>query len=114
MSNNKIEIPNRDKKVLKKYDKLLENPLNLEKLLNTLYEQTNYALSCYYIGARLYEKLSRKYSTLENKWYIFALNSIDDNMILLLIKLYNDEKIYHLFSSVEYLRDNFSYNRAPI
>ena len=35
--------------------------------------------------------MSNKYKHLENKWYIYALNSLDDNMIFILIKLYNDQ-----------------------
>lgn len=66
-------------------------PADYKEVLNTLFKQANFGCNCHYIGDRLNLNLSNKYKHLENKWYIYALNSLDDNMIFILIKLYNDQ-----------------------
>ena len=100
-----IEFPNRKSSKIKNFslDELAE-------LIKTLYEQTNYACNCYYIGSRLYTNLS-KYDELNDKWYIFALNSLDDNMILILIKLYNDQdNEISLYNILNYLSIDVNFN----
>lgn len=62
-----------------------------KEVFNTLFKQADFGFNCHYIGDRLDLNLSHKYKHLENKWYIYALNSLDDNMIFILIKLYNDQ-----------------------
>ena len=60
-----------------------------KELLKVLFQQTDFALNCHYIGDRIYTKSSQKYKHLENKWYIYALNSLDDEMIYIMIKIKN-------------------------
>lgn len=85
---NTINFPNIKKSTIK--DSKLEIS-DFKEILKTLFEQVNFACNCYHIGDRLDANLSNRYEHLENKWYIFALNSLDDNMIFILIKLYNDQ-----------------------
>ena len=68
------------------------NVYEICKILEILNEQIYYAKSCFQISEKLYRQLREKYSDLNNKWYVFARNSLEDNMVSILIKIYNDEK----------------------
>ena len=85
---------------------------DFDRYLTTLYDQVNYACNCYYISDRLYVNLTNKYSHLENKWYLYALNSLEDNVILLLIKLYNDQgKYVSLYNILNYFSIDNNFNK---
>lgn len=77
---NTINFPNIKKSTIK--DSKLEIS-DFKEILKTLFEQVNFACNCYHIGDRLDANLSNRYEHLENKWYIFALNSLDDGLALL-------------------------------
>ena len=82
-----------------------------KEVLSTLFKQADFGCNCHYIGDRLDYNLSNKYKHLENKWYVYALNSLDDNMILILIKLYNDtNNEISLFNILNHfaIEDNFN------
>ncbi len=85
----KIGFPNKKGSAIEYCNLSLEG---YKELLKVLFQQTDFALNCHYIGDRIYTKLSQKYKHLENKWYIYALNSLDDEMIYIIIKLYNGQK----------------------
>ena len=104
---NMIDFPNTKKSAIKDCKLALAD---YKEVLNTLFKQADFGCNCHYIGDRLDLNLSNKYKHLENKWYIYALNSLDDNMIFILIKLYNDQNNeISLFNILNHftIEDNF-------
>ncbi len=103
-----IDFPNTKKSAIKDCKLTLAD---YKEVLNTLFQQADFGLNCHYIGDRLEANLSNKYNYLENKWYVYALRSLDDNMILILIKLYNDtNNEFSLFNILNHfaIEDNFN------
>ena len=62
--------------------------------LELLHNQVDYANSCLLISDKLYNYLHTKYvdnyKCLNGKWYIYCLNSLEDNCVLLLCKIFNN------------------------
>ena len=91
----KITLPNQKPTRIPKF-----NNISIEKtqsLFEIIYGQINDAFYCYYIGSRLFDDLNpiSEKVDLNKKWYIFALNSLDNNMNLILDKLYDEADNSH-------------------
>ena len=85
-----INFPNNEKTRIEKFDKLGNE--EIDNLFQTIYDQIDLAYCYYNISGWLFDKIESRYINLENKWYIYAIDSFEKSMELILDKLYESQK----------------------